>query len=74
VEHKIRVEVDETDETVGNKVRKAIAKKIPYIVVMGNRELNGESWVIRIRGQEEQKKMDKDEFIRYIKDEIINKK
>jgi len=73
LEHKIRVEIDEADETVGKKIRKAVKKKMPYIVVVGDKELSGESWNIRIRGQEEQMKMDKDEFIGYIKKEIINK-
>ncbi|MFH1789893.1 MAG: threonine--tRNA ligase [bacterium] len=70
MEHRIRVDVDPADETVGNKVRKAAKKKIPYIIVVGDRELEGGKWTIRVRAQDDQLSMDKDEFIRYIKEEI----
>lgn len=58
----LRVAVDDADDTVGNKVRKAVAQKVPYIVVLGDRDLSGESWTIKVRGQEEQLKMSKEEF------------
>jgi len=66
----IRVEVDEASETVGNKVRKAAGRKIPYIVVVGDKEISGEPWMIRVRGQEEQMKMAKEEFVEKVKKEI----
>jgi len=66
----IRVEVDSADETVGNKVRKSVGKKVPYIVVVGDRELSGEPWTVRVRGREEQLKINKDEFIEKVKKEI----
>ena len=59
----IRVEIDDADETIGNKVRKAAGQKIPYIVVVGDKELGGEPWMIRVRGQKDQIKMEKVEFI-----------
>lgn len=58
----LRVAIDDADETVGNKIRKAVGQKIPYIVVLGDRDLSGESWTIKVRGQEEQLKMSKEEF------------
>jgi threonyl-tRNA synthetase len=70
----IRVEVDEADETVGNKVRKATAQKIPYVVVVGDKELANEPWMIRIRGQEEQEKMNKGEFVERVLREIRDRK
>ncbi len=72
--HELRVDVDEADETVGNKVRKAAQKKIPYIIVIGDRELAGGEWTIRVRGQEEQVKIGKDEFVEKIKREIKTRK
>ncbi len=74
VQHRLRVKTDEADETVGNKIRKAAKSKVPYMIVVGDKELAGEKWTIRVRGQEEQLSMDKDEFIIYIKDMINNKK
>ncbi len=59
----IRPSVDTTNETIGKKVRKAAGEKIPYVVVVGDRELAGDIWTIRVRGQEEQIKMSKEEFM-----------
>jgi threonyl-tRNA synthetase len=70
---KIRVEVDDADETVGNKIRKGTGRKIPYIVVVGDKELAGEPWMIRVRGQKDQIKMGKEEFIAKVKKEIVDK-
>jgi len=70
----IRVGFDSADETVGNKIRKASKQKIPYIVVVGDKELSGEPWMIRIRGQEEQEKMSKDSFVERVLKEIEDRK
>ncbi len=65
----IRVDLDSADETVGNKVRKAVGQKVPYILVVGDKELAGEDLMIRVRGKEDQEKMSKDEFIERVKRE-----
>lgn len=70
---KIRTVVDDADETVGKKVKKAVTQKIPYIVVVGDNELNGEDWTIRVRGQEEQLKMSKNDFLEKITKEIAER-
>ncbi len=69
----IRAEMDDADETLGNKIRKGAGRKIPYIVVVGDKELAGEEWMIRVRGQEKQEKMSKDNFISKVVDEIKNR-
>ena len=66
----IRVETDSANETLGNRVRKAIGKQVPYIIVIGDKEIAGEDWMIRVRGQKEQIKMSKAEFIEKIEKEI----
>lgn len=69
----VRVEVDTADETVGKKVRNAAGQKIPYIVVLGDKELGGDEWVIRVRGQEEQLKMSQENFVAKVLSETQNK-
>lgn len=69
----LRVEVDSADETIGNKVRKAVGQKIPYIVVVGDKELAGEAWMIRARGEKDQIKMSKENFLAKVAEEIKNK-
>ena len=72
--YNIRVEIDGADETVGNKIRKAVGRKIPYVVVVGDTELSGENWTIRVRGQEEQIQMSKEEFTAKIVEDTKNRK
>ena len=66
----IRVETDGANETLGNRVRKAIGTQVPYIIVVGDKELSGEDWMIRVRGEKDQIKMSKIDFIAKIQKEI----
>ncbi len=66
----VRVETDDANETLGNRVRKAIGKQVPYIIVVGDKELAGDDWMVRIRGQKDQIKMSKADFIEKIQKEI----
>jgi threonyl-tRNA synthetase len=47
-----RVEVDERDETVGKRIRDAEVEKVPYVIVVGDRE-SEESLAVRRRGGEQ---------------------
>ncbi len=69
----IRAMLDDAQETIGKKVRTAAGQKIPYIVVMGEREVSGEDWTIRVRGQEAQLKFSKAEFIAKVEAEIAGR-
>ncbi|HEX3455006.1 MAG TPA: threonine--tRNA ligase [Gaiellaceae bacterium] len=50
-----RVEVDDSDETVGKRIRNAEVEKIPYVVVFGDKE-SDEALAIRERGGEQSTK------------------
>ena len=50
-----RVEVDESDETVGKRIRNAEVEKIPYVVVWGDKE-SDDSIAVRERGGEQSTK------------------
>ena len=60
---KIRVDVDDRAEKVGYKIREAKLEKIPYIIVVGDREVEEQRVNINERGVEEKQDMSKDEFI-----------
>ncbi len=66
----IRVEVDDANETVGNKIRKASHNKIPYILVIGDKEMKSEELAVRVRGQEKLLKIRKKEFIDHVLKEV----
>ena len=70
----IRVEVDETDETVGNKIRKAVAEKMPYMLVIGDREMASEKLAVRDRGEKTTREISKEEFIKEVKEKIKERK
>lgn len=70
----IRVSIDEADETVGKKIRNGSKQKVPYTVVVGDKELAGEDWQIRVFGQEEQISLSKEDFVKKVKEENDERK
>lgn len=70
----IRVAVDDGNETVGNKVRKAAAQKIPYLIVVGDKELAGGELMVRVRGREEPEKIEKTDFMARVGQEIVERR
>ena len=69
----IRVEVDESDETVGNKIRKAVAEKVPYMLVIGDREMSSDKLAVRDRGEKTTREIGKQEFIKEVQEKIKNR-
>ena len=59
----IRVEIDDANETVGNKIRKAVNEKVPYMLVIGDKEANSPTLTVRDRGAMETRDIAKDAFI-----------
>jgi threonyl-tRNA synthetase len=49
----LRVHVDEAKETVGKKIRAAQLMKAPYVVVVGDRDIEAETFTVRDRSGEE---------------------
>ncbi|NVM55208.1 MAG: threonine--tRNA ligase [Candidatus Helarchaeota archaeon] len=66
-DQRIRVDLDERGETVGKKIREAGMNWIPYIVVIGDKELTSKKLTVRIRETgESDVKMSLDEFIKLL--------
>lgn len=59
----LRVQLDDANETVGNKIRKAAKMKIPYLIVLGDKELESTNLIIRKRGHEELVTLSKQDFL-----------
>lgn len=68
-----RVELDERNEKIGYKIRSAISQKIPYILVMGENEINNGTVSVRVRGTNESKEMKIEEFISFAKLKLENR-
>ncbi len=69
----IRAELDQAEETIGNKIRKAVKEKTPYILVIGDQEIKGKTLNIRDRGKQETRKIKPADFITEILEKIKNK-
>lgn len=70
----IRVEVRDENETVGKKIRDAEVRKIPYVLVMGDKELKKKTVAARVRGKGDIGAMKLEKFLKRIKEEIDKKK
>ena len=58
----IRVETDTDNESVGKKIRSAVLEKTPYILVLGDREMEEGSVAVRKRGSQETVSMSLEAF------------
>lgn len=70
----IRVNLDDREEKVGYKMRESQMKKIPYSVILGDKEVADNLISYRKYGQENTTTLNKDEFMKFIEEQIIAKK
>jgi len=68
-----RVESDLRNEKIGYKVREAQTQKIPYMLIIGDREVEEQTISVRTRSGGDQGSMGLDEFIKQVKEEIESK-
>jgi threonyl-tRNA synthetase len=66
----MRIETDTRNESVSYKVRDTIEKKVPYIGVIGEKEIKGKMISVRKRGENQPAQMEMDDFIRMIQEKI----
>ena len=70
----IRVEVDSRNEKTGYKIREAQLEKVPYMLVVGPKEVEANSVSVRSRENGDEGSMEVEKFQERILEEIINKK
>jgi len=68
--HDIRVHVDERSEGVGYKIRDAEVHKIPYMIVVGEKEVGTSRVSVRSYAQGELGEMDLDHFVTELREEL----
>ncbi len=69
----LRVEVDYRNEKLGYKIREAQLEKVPHMLILGEKEIEGNTVSIRARKDGDLGSKTVDEFIVFIKEEIDNK-
>ncbi len=70
----IRSELDSRDEKLSYKMRESQTKKIPYTLILGDKEKEDKTISYRIHGNNETKTMDINEFMSMLKNNIVNYK
>ena len=69
----IRVEIDDSNEKIGYKIRKAQLEKVPYMLVMGAKEVEVNAVAVRSRKAGDIGQMLVDEFVAKLQEEIETK-
>ncbi|HDF1017362.1 TPA: threonine--tRNA ligase [Staphylococcus aureus] len=70
----VRVSIDDRNEKMGYKIREAQMQKIPYQIVVGDKEVENNQVNVRQYGSQDQETVEKDEFIWNLVGEIRLKK
>ena len=69
----LRIEIDDSSDRMANKIRKAQEQKIPYMLIVGDREVNNASLSLRLRSGEDIGTTDIEAFVRRVQDVITAK-
>ncbi len=69
-----RVEVDKRNEKTGRKIRDAQVEKVPYMIVVGDRDMEAGTLAPRHRSEGDLGTMSFDDFLAILKDDVDNKK
>ena len=69
----IRVELDENNDTLGYKIRKAQMEKVPYMIIIGDKEVGAGNISVRTRKGADEGSVDLESFINRVNDEVKNR-
>jgi threonyl-tRNA synthetase len=69
----VRAALDDANEKIGAKIRNATMQKVPYMLVIGDKEAEGGTVSVRLRTGQETKGMVFEEFLKNVLDKIKNK-
>lgn len=69
----IRVELDKNNDTLGYKIRKAQMEKVPYMIIIGDKEVGAGNISVRTRKGADEGSVDLESFINRVHDEVKNR-
>ena len=70
----LRVELDDRQEKIGYKIREAQLQKVPYMLILGDKEKEANAVGVRARKEGDIGQMKYEEFLNKIQEEIKSKK
>ena len=69
----IRADIDLRNETIGKKIKEAQNKKVPYSLIIGEKEMQDGTVAVRMRGKGDVGAIKLADFIKQIKNDVANK-
>jgi threonyl-tRNA synthetase len=66
----IRTLIDDRNEKIGKKIRDNELKRIPYLLIVGEKEAVDEKISVRVQGEGDKGQMNLDEFVAHIEAEV----
>jgi len=69
----LRVEADLRNEKIGYKIRQHTLQRVPYLLVVGDREADADTLAVRTRGGEDLGTMSVDDFVQRLQAEIASR-
>ena len=70
---RLRATIDDSNEKMGAKVRKAQLEKIPLLAILGKREIESEKVAVRSRANGDEGAVPLEEFLQRVQDEVANR-
>ena len=69
----VRVKLDDRNEKLTYKMRESQTKKVPYTIILGDKEVSAKEVTVRLHGTNENITLGRDEFVSKVKEVIENK-
>ena len=69
----VRVEEDLRNEKIGFKIREAVTQKVPYMIVLGDKEIESRTIAVRKRGEQSTTTLSMDEFLSRFHKEVASR-
>ena len=73
IDNNIRVELDNREEKLNYKMRESVVKKIPYTLIIGDKEKDSKTISYRLRGSSQTYNLSQKDFIELLNNDIQNK-
>jgi threonyl-tRNA synthetase len=70
----IRAEIDDRNEKIGKKIRETELAKVPYMLVLGEKEATDNKVAVRRQAKGDIGTMDLEQFIELVKEEVVSKR
>jgi len=66
----LRAEAAGTEESLSKRVRSAEVERVPYVVVLGDKEVDAGTVALRVRGSKENRTFSRPEFLAYVSQRV----